>query len=65
MTGPFPERSRLSGSDLETLKDWLVANANPETEIAPGYTVGAMISDMEAMLDGMWSDGIDAMGEDA
>ena len=65
MPRPFEKDDCLSGGSLNTLRDWLLEHANPELLIAPDYKMKDMIEDLNNMLDGMWSDGIDAMGEDA
>ena len=62
---PFEKDAMLSGSHVSALSEWLQANADPKTVIAPGYTVLDLVNDLDAIDNGMWSDGIDAMGEDA
>lgn len=65
MPRPFEKNDYLSGQSLKLLHDWLSKHANPELLIAPDYRMADMLEDLDSILDGMWSDGIDAMGEDA
>ena len=62
---PFEKDERLSGSSLETLRNWLAENVPAAHLITPEYSVDDLVADLNNMLDGMWNDGIDAMGEDA
>ncbi len=62
---PFEKNSHLSSRSVEALSEWLEEHADKATVIAEGYTVGDLIADLDNMADGIWSDGIDAMGEDA
>lgn len=63
---PFEEdRLLLSSGAIEPLRNWLAENANPGLIIAGEYTVAMLIDDLDEILRGMWSDSIDAMGEDA
>lgn len=65
MPRPFEPNARLNGSNLETLRDWLEKECQPSVTLTIGYTVADLICDLDNILDGAWSDGIDAMGEDA
>lgn len=65
MPQPFKPDERLSGSSLKTLRDWLEKECQPSVTLTLGYTVADLIANLDNMLDGMWSDGISAMGEDA
>jgi hypothetical protein len=62
---PFKKGEPLSGGSLETLCTWLEENCDKTTKLTSDYTVADLIADIDDMLDGMWSDGVDAMGEDA
>lgn len=62
---PFEPNSCLHGSDLSTLLDWLAEHVPADLILAGTYRVGDLVKDIDDILDGMWSDGIDAMGEDA
>lgn len=62
---PFPDDERLSSEHVAALRDWLRENGAPDTVLGGRYTVADLIRDLDNILDGMWSDGIDAMGEDA
>jgi hypothetical protein len=64
-TRPFPPDSILRGADLETLHDWLCKHGARKTVIGGEYCVGDLIADLNEIQDGMWNDGISAMGEDA
>lgn len=62
---PFDSSACLSSGHIEALRDWLIANTAPDTRIAGDYTMRGLINDLGRILEGMWNDGIDAMGEDA
>lgn len=62
---PFDDISRPSTGGVQKLADWLREHSKAEIGLADGYTVGDLISDLDDMADNIWSDGIDAMGEDA
>lgn len=62
---PFPKGARLSGADIDTLKDWLCERAPPELVLAGAYTVDDLTDDLVSIINGMVSDDIDARGEDA
>lgn len=62
---PFPDSRFLSGGSVEELRDWLKENADPTILLGGEYQVGDLLKDLGEILGGMWSDGIDAMGEDA
>ncbi len=61
---PFEKNSYLSGRSLETLRDWL-ETCDQRIVLSHDYKLSDLVADLDQMLDGMWSDGIDAMGEDA
>lgn len=62
---PFEKGTYLSGHNLESLRDWLEETCDQATKLTSEYTVADLVADLNQMLDGMWNDGIDAMGEDA
>ena len=63
---PFEKGSvRFGGSDLNTLFEWLCENVDPTLRLGPDYTVDDLTDDLNDILDAIWSDSIDAMGEDA
>jgi hypothetical protein len=62
---PFKADQYLSAADLATLSDWLEASGNKDAVIGGTYTVADLIKDLDSIMDGVWSDSIDAMGEDA
>lgn len=64
-SAPFEDRHNPSAGDVENLRDWLAAHAAADTVIAGDYTVAQLIEDLDEINAGMWSDGIDAMGDDA
>ncbi|WP_024516875.1 hypothetical protein [Bradyrhizobium sp. Tv2a-2] len=61
---PFDKNERLSGSDLQTLRDWL-HELPGNVSLTAEYSVSDLVQDLDSILDGMWSDGIDDMGDDA
>ncbi len=65
MNRPFEVGEMLSGSNVKSLASWLNKNCNHSLQLTDEYSVGDLISDLEEIVDGMWHDGIDAMGEDA
>lgn len=67
MKVPFDEKDSvwLSGSSLPNLVEWLEENGLPDAKIGGDYTAAALIADLNKICAGIWSDGIDAMGEDA
>jgi hypothetical protein len=56
---------RLSSGSLEMLHDWLEKECPQGLQLTADYTVSDLVSDLGNILGGMWSDGIDAMGDDA
>ncbi len=50
---------------LNELYEWLLVNGKMEVAICDKYTVKDLVEEMDNILNNMWSDGIDAMGEDA
>ena len=64
---PEPTDRQIPFTSVEALRDWLSENVPTEVviSIAKGYTVGDLLADLDAIDDRLWSDGIDAMGEDA
>lgn len=64
---PDPNRPWPKGEEprLEMLMDWLDEFADHDRVIAGEYTVGELIDDLLSQINNDWSDGIDAMGEDA
>lgn len=62
---PFKKDEHLSSGHLESLRDWLAENVAPDMLLAGQYQVTDLVEDLNTILTGMWSDGIDAMGEDA
>lgn len=66
MRKPFQPYGVTGGSyNVETLADWLRANAEGTTVIGGDYTVADLIKDLSDIDEGIWSDGISALGEDA
>ena len=62
---PFDETDRLDASAVETLADWLDEAADPDTVIARKFSVRDLVVVLRSIECTMWSDGIDARGEDA
>ena len=62
---PFKANPVLDGPSLGTLMEWLEEHADPNLVLAGEYRMSDMLADFDNILDGMWSDGIDSMGEDA
>ncbi len=50
---------------VSSLKEWLEKECQPSKTITLGYKVEDLIADLDRIMDREWSDGIDAMGEDA
>jgi len=65
MSRPFKKNEYLSGYSVETLVEWLRENVDPEMQLSPDYKMSDLTDDLGNIVGGMWSDGIDAMGEDA
>lgn len=64
MNRPFEANEYLSGHSVAKLVNWLEANADKVIHLSPDYTVRDMICDLHGIVGGIWSDGIDSMGED-
>lgn len=62
---PFDDDESLSASAVGSLADWLDEAADPDMLIARKFKVGDLIDVLRSIECGIWSDGIDAMGEDA
>lgn len=62
---PFPVGTSMSSSHLEPIRDWLEKNVDPTTVLGGEYHVQDLLDDLDEILVGMWSDGIDARGDDA
>lgn len=67
MPKPFDEKERihLSGGSLDRLVEFLKTECPQDLALCDGYMVAQLVDDIEDIQGGMWSDGIDAMGEDA
>lgn len=52
------------GRSVRALHEWL-SDQNQSTKLSDDYTVRDLVTDLDELLDDMWSGGIDAMGEDA
>lgn len=67
MKRPFKEEDRvlLSSYSLDTLVEWLKINVKGDLRLTEDYKVSDLIDNIEDIQGGMWSDSIDAMGEDA
>lgn len=66
MNKPFKQGQYLSSSSIDELSGWLEKYViDRSVKIAEDYTIGDLINDLDCIADGVWSDGIDAMGEDA
>ena len=63
-TRPFPVGGHVNSGSLEPLRDWL-AQQDATRIVAMEYTIGDLVSDLDEILGSMWSDGIDARGDDA
>lgn len=59
-----PNRPSKEGFSVESLHEWL-SDQDQSTKISADYTIADLVSDLNDLLDQIWSDGIDAMGEDA
>lgn len=62
---PFKETEHLSSGAVEALADWLRDSVDQKIKLTEEYNVGDLVNDLDAMANGIWNDGIDAMGEDA
>lgn len=65
MPKPFADNACLRGGSLDVLRAFLEEKVSADCALCEGYKVSDLVADLDAILDGMWSDGIDAMGEDA
>lgn len=59
-----PFKHKHSRRSVDELHDWL-CNQDQTTKLSDDYTVGDLVEDLDELLSQMWSDGIDARGEDA
>lgn len=65
MDKPFKENEYLNGDSVKTLYRWLMLNIDKDNIIAKNYKATDLLNDLSKIIDGMWSDSIDAMGDDA